>query len=54
MFNSGKSDHSYKSGSTDKLDGIVNIMKEFSKATFMIEGHTDSTGSKGLNAKAIF
>jgi len=34
-----------------KLDGIVSIMKEFSKANFMIEGHTDSTGSKGLNNK---
>lgn len=49
LFNSSRS--SFKSGSTDKLDGIVGIMKEFSKATFLIEGHTDSTGSVSLNEK---
>jgi len=49
LFNSSRS--SFKSGSADKLDGIVGIMKEFSKATFIIEGHTDSTGSVSLNEK---
>ena len=47
LFNSGRA--TFLPTVSDKLDGIVNIMKEFSKATFMIEGHTDSTGSKALN-----
>ena len=49
LFNSGRA--SFKSGISDKLDGIVTIMIEFSKATFVIEGHTDSTGSETLNEK---
>ena len=49
LFNSGRS--TFLPSVSDKLDGIVTIMKEFSKATFMIEGHTDSTGSKSLNEK---
>ena len=49
LFNSGRA--TFLPTVSDKLDGIVNIMKEFSKATFMIEGHTDSTGSKSLNEK---
>mgnify|MGYP003956976671 FL=1 len=49
LFNSSRS--SFKSGISDKLDAIVGIMKEFSKATFLIEGHTDSTGSVSLNDK---
>lgn len=49
LFNSGRS--SFKSGVSDKLDGIVAIMNQFPKATFAIGGHTDSTGSAGLNAK---
>ena len=48
-INSSRS--SFKSGISDKLDAIVGIMKEFSKATFLIEGHTDSTGSVSLNDK---
>lgn len=49
LFNSGRS--SFKANVADKLDGIVSIMQEFPKATFLIEGHTDSTGSKSLNNK---
>ncbi len=49
LFNSGRS--TFQNNVSDKLDGIVKIMKEFSKATFLIEGHTDSTGSKSLNDK---
>ena len=49
LFNSGRA--SFKAPYAKKLDGIVTIMQEFSKATFVIEGHTDSTGSKSLNDK---
>lgn len=49
LFNSGKS--SFKKGVTEKLDGIVKIMQEFPKATFVVNGHTDSTGSDAINNK---
>lgn len=49
LFNSGRS--SFKAGVTKDLDAIVAIMNEFPKATFAIEGHTDSTGSAAINAK---
>ena len=49
LFNSGRS--TFKAGVTDQLDAIVKVMKEYSKATFVIEGHTDSTGSSALNLK---
>lgn len=49
LFKTGKS--TFLPKVSEKLDGIVNIMQEFSKATFMIEGHTDSTGSESLNQK---
>ena len=49
LFNSGKA--TFKEGVTEKLDGIVKIMQEFPKAEFIIEGHTDSTGSSSLNLK---
>jgi len=49
LFNSGRS--TFKAGVTDKLDGIVKIMNEFPKATFIVEGHTDSTGGSALNLK---
>jgi len=49
LFNSGRA--TFKTGVTDKLDGIVKIMQEFPKATFIVEGHTDSTGSSALNLK---
>lgn len=49
LFNTGKA--SFKPGVTEKLDGIVSIMKQFPKANFAIEGHTDSTGSNAINDK---
>ena len=47
LFNSGRA--TFKAGISDKLDGIVKIMQEFSKATFLIEGHSDSTGRAESN-----
>jgi outer membrane protein OmpA-like peptidoglycan-associated protein len=59
LFNSGRT--SFKKGVTAQLDNIVSIMNQFPKATFMIEGHTDSTGSAAVNlrvsdkrAKAVY
>ncbi|MDT7832569.1 OmpA family protein [Flavobacteriaceae bacterium S356] len=49
LFNSGRS--SFKNGVSEKLDGIVAIMKQFPKANFVVEGHTDSTGSDAINNK---
>lgn len=49
LFNSGRS--TFKTGVSETLDGIVKIMNEFPKATFVIEGHTDSTGSDAINNK---
>jgi len=49
LFNSGRS--TFKNGVSEKLDGIVKIMQEFPKATFVVEGHTDSTGSDRINTK---
>ena len=49
LFNSGRS--TFKAGVTETLDGIVKIMNEYSKANFIIEGHTDSTGSDKINNK---
>jgi len=49
LFNTGKS--SFKSGVTKQLNAIVAVMNEFSKANFVIEGHTDSTGGAATNAK---
>ena len=49
LFNSGRS--TFKKGVSEKLDGIVKIMNEFPKANFVVEGHTDSTGSASLNEK---
>ena len=49
LFNSGKA--TFRPKVSEKLDGLVKIMNEFSKATFVIEGHTDSTGSSALNLK---
>ncbi|NVJ89844.1 MAG: OmpA family protein [Flavobacteriaceae bacterium] len=47
LFNTGKS--SFKPGVTDQLDEIVKVMNKFPKAKFVIEGHTDSTGSNAIN-----
>jgi len=49
LFNSGRSE--FKPGVTEKLDGIVEVMNKYSKANFVIEGHTDSDGSAALNSK---
>jgi len=49
LFNTGKS--SFKSGITDKLDGIVDVMNKFSNAKFQVQGHTDSQGAAAMNLK---
>jgi len=49
LFNTGKT--SFKAGVTKKLDEIVAIMNQFPKATFTVEGHTDSTGGAALNLR---
>ncbi|GFD91287.1 OmpA family protein [Tenacibaculum mesophilum] len=48
-FNSGKT--SFRTGTTGKLDLIAGIMKEYPKANFSIQGHTDSSGSNKLNQR---
>jgi outer membrane protein OmpA-like peptidoglycan-associated protein len=48
-FNSGKS--TFKSGTESTLQAIAAILKEYPKANFTIEGHTDSTGGKALNQR---
>ncbi|WP_417800473.1 OmpA family protein [Tenacibaculum sp.] len=48
-FNSGKS--TFRTGTTGKLDLIAGIMKEYPKANFSIQGHTDSSGSNSLNQR---
>jgi len=48
-FNTGKS--SFKSGTEPTLQAITAILKEYPKANFTIEGHTDSTGGKALNQR---
>ncbi|WP_435253775.1 OmpA family protein [Tenacibaculum sp. A30] len=48
-FNSGKS--TFRTGTTGKLDLIAAVMKEYPKANFSIQGHTDSSGSNSLNQK---
>lgn len=49
LFNTGKT--SFKPGVTKKLDEIVAIMNQFPKATFTVEGHTDSTGGAAVNLR---
>nr|WP_299032437.1 OmpA family protein [uncultured Tenacibaculum sp.] len=48
-FNSGKS--TFRTGTAGKLDLIAGIMKEYPKANFSIQGHTDSSGSNSLNQR---
>lgn len=48
-FNSGRT--TFKPGVTDNLDRIASIMKEYSKANFSIQGHTDSQGRAANNKK---
>ncbi|MEE9406779.1 MAG: OmpA family protein [Polaribacter sp.] len=49
LFNTGRS--SFKPGVTKQLDAIVSIMNKNNRATFSIEGHTDSTGKASTNLK---
>lgn len=48
-FNSGRS--SFRPGVTGKLDLIAAIMKEYPKANFSIQGHTDSQGRAATNKR---
>ena len=48
-FNSSRS--SFKDGTEGTLQAIAAILKEYPKANFTIEGHTDSTGSASGNQK---
>ena len=41
----------FSTGVTSKLDAIVSLMKEHNKASFDINGYTDSVGSDVLNLK---
>jgi outer membrane protein OmpA-like peptidoglycan-associated protein len=47
LFNSGKA--TFKSETDQVLQAMVAIFKEYPKANFSIEGHTDSDGSKSMN-----
>ncbi len=49
LFNSSSA--SFKSGVTDRLGSIAEIMNQFPRANFALEGHTDRTGSAALNLK---
>ena len=48
-FNTGKS--TFKEEAYPTLQAITTILKEYPKANFTIEGHTDSVGSQSLNQK---
>ena len=48
-FNSGRT--TFKPGVTANLDRIAVIMKEYSKANFSIQGHSDSQGRAASNKK---
>lgn len=49
VFDTGKT--SIKEQSSGVLNDIISIMAEYPNAKFNVEGHTDSTGSAGLNQK---
>ena len=49
LFDTGKS--TIKDASAEVLQNIIDILKEYPNARFMIEGHTDSVGSESLNQK---
>jgi outer membrane protein OmpA-like peptidoglycan-associated protein len=49
LFNTGKS--TFKTGVSGKLDLIAEVMMTYNKATFSIDGHTDSTGTEAINKK---
>ncbi len=46
-FNSGKD--SFTNATYETLDAIVLLLKEYPEDNFVIEGHTDSSGSNSLN-----
>ncbi len=48
-FNSGRT--SFRTGVTGKLDLIAGIMKEYPKANFSVQGHTDSQGGAASNMR---
>lgn len=47
LFDTGKS--TIKSISAGVLNDIYGIMEEYPNARFLVEGHTDNTGSEGFN-----
>ena len=47
LFDTGKS--TIKSISAGVLNDISGIMEEYPNARFMVEGHTDNTGSEAFN-----
>ncbi|GGG93850.1 cell envelope biogenesis protein OmpA [Polaribacter pacificus] len=49
LFNSGRT--TFKTGVSAKLDQVVELMNKFPRANFIIEGHTDSTGTDAVNLK---
>lgn len=49
LFDTNKA--SIKSQSEPVLGDIINILKEYPKANFKVEGHTDSVGSSAYNQK---
>lgn len=49
LFNTNR--FTFSAGVTTKLDAIVSLMKEFDKASFTVNGYTDSVGSDALNLK---
>ena len=49
LFNTGKS--TFKAGVTENLDAMVDVMNTNPNANFVIEGHTDSTGSANVNSR---
>ena len=49
LFKTGKTDIKFESA--EILGNIAGILKEYNRATFYIDGHTDSVGSDELNQK---
>ncbi|MFT5253631.1 MAG: OOP family OmpA-OmpF porin [Flavobacteriales bacterium] len=49
LFNVGK--YSFKAGVSSKLDAMVKVMNANPNAKFVVEGHTDSSGSAALNLR---
>jgi outer membrane protein OmpA-like peptidoglycan-associated protein len=49
LFDTGKS--TIKTISAGVLNDIYGIMEEYPNARFLVQGHTDNTGSEGFNMK---